>query len=238
MWELRSSFLGQHSSFLLETTQSPPPPRYSGLGYVAIFVGIAVAISMVWTQFQQVKNNAGQKLKEYGSVPSFNLLDETGRPATKKSLHGKIWVCDFITTRPTAVSIMMNNRMRDLQNSLEHAQDDRVRLISITLDPKHDTVPVLKEFSAKEKALPGRWSFLTGTPTDVENLIMKGLLSASDAGSKEIPTQSSQFVLMDPNGQIRNFRPGENPEVVGDLLLDIGSLVREFPLKSSPSSTK
>jgi protein SCO1/2 len=47
---------------------------------------------------------------------------------------------------------------------------DRIRLVSITIDPEHDTPAVLAVYADRFGASSG-WSFLTGSPQDVERVL-------------------------------------------------------------------
>jgi protein SCO1/2 len=43
-------------------------------------------------------------------------------------------------------------------------------LLTVTIDPEHDTVPVLKDFSTHFDAIKGGdWNFATGTPKQVHD---------------------------------------------------------------------
>lgn len=208
---------------------SPPPKRFYGFGWVAIFVGVAVMFSLVWTQFQQMKTRSGSTLKEFGVVPKFELLDQTGANFGNTDLEGFVWVCNFIFTRCPGPCPMMTSRMLELQQALVRTGDSRVKLVTVTVDPAYDTPEILTEYAKKVHANADRWTFLTGAPTAVEEFVVKGMLQPLAEEPDGLPAHSTRFVVVDPNGKIRSFREGENPEVVANLLDDIGSLMREFP---------
>ena len=216
-------------------SQSPPPKRFNGLGWVAIFVGVAVMISLVWTQFQQTKKISTERLKEFGSVPMFSFTDQDGNKLSRQDLTGSVWVCNFIFTRCPGPCPMMTSRMVELQHALDRAKDDRVRLVTVTVDPEFDTPEVLKDYAQKVKADTKRWSFLTGNREEIEEFVVKGMLQPLAEEPDGLPAHSTRFVIVDPNGKIRSFRDGENPEAVANLLTDIGALMREFPAASSPA---
>jgi protein SCO1/2 len=50
------------------------------------------------------------------------------------------------------------------------ADAGRVRLVSISIDPEHDTPPVLASYAERFDAAPG-WTFLTGSPGDVDRVL-------------------------------------------------------------------
>jgi len=210
-------------------SSEPPPKRFSGFGWVAIFVGVAVMFSLVWAQFNQAKQLSTQALKEYGSVPLFSFTDQDGNTVTRRDLEGKVWVCNFIFTRCAGPCPMMTSRMLELQQALGRSKDERVRLVTVTVDPEYDTPDVLRKYADRVKADTERWSFLTGPRDKMEEFVVKGMLQPLAEEPDGMPAHSTRFVMVDPNGKIRSFRDGENPEAVANLLLDIGALMREFP---------
>lgn len=211
--------------------QGPPPKRMHGIGWVVIFVGIAVMISLVWTQFQSAQKMSTQRLKEFGSVPMFSFTNEQGETVTRRDLDGKVWVCNFVFTRCPGPCPMMTSRMLELQQALKGAKDDRVRLITVTVDPEYDTPEILKEYAEGTRADPERWSFLTGEYDKIEEFVVGGMLQPLAEEPDGLPAHSTRFVIVDPDGKIRSFRDGEHPEAVANLLTDIGALMREFPAR-------
>ncbi len=209
---------------------SSPPRRLTGPGWVAIFVGVAVFFTLVWTQLQQAKIRGQEnKLQVLGTVPEFSLQNHRGETATLSSFRGEPWVVNFIFTRCTGPCPMMTSRMLELQQALERSKDTRVRLVTVTVDPEYDTPEVLAEYARKVKAEPQRWQFLTGEPAAVEHVVTQGFLQPLAREPSGLPAHSTRFVLVDSEGRIRSLREGENPEVVANLLMDIGALMREYP---------
>lgn len=219
------------------TAASPPPRRLSGPGWVAIFVGVAVFFTLVYTQLQQTKARGSHPtLQTLGEVPAFSLQNQRGETVTCDSFRGEPWVVNLVFTRCTGPCPMMTSRMLELQQALDRSKDTRVRLVTISVDPEYDTPEVLAAYANKIKADPARWQFLTGPTPEVENLIVKGLLQPLAEEPDGMPAHSTRFILIDPNGNIRGLRDAENPELVANLLMDLGALIREFP--SPPPSTQ
>jgi protein SCO1/2 len=62
--------------------------------------------------------------------------------------------------------------MMQLQKTFSTAAD--VRLVSITVDPEHDTPTVLAAYAARLQAHPERWLFLTGDKKHIYWLAQQG----------------------------------------------------------------
>lgn len=77
----------------------------------------------------------------------------------------------------------MSSHMARLQDALTAEPD--VRLVSITVDPEHDTPEVLAQYAQSFAARPQRWWFLTGDKAAIYRLVREGfhlgLLDPTDA---------------------------------------------------------
>src|SRR6266700_4114982 len=95
-----------------------------------------------------------------GEIPQFELTAQTGQDFDSHSLDGHIWVADFIYTTCEGPCPMMSQQMHRVQASTAEFPD--VKLVSFTVDPAHDTPPVLAEYSKHFVPDYNRWFFLTG----------------------------------------------------------------------------
>jgi protein SCO1/2 len=124
---------------------------------------------------------------------------------------------------------MMSSRLAEISKELKKAKD--VRLVSLSIDPEHDTPAVLNEYAAKVGADPDRWIFLTGPKNQVEEFTTKGMLQALSNADPATPVHSTRFLVIDRQGRIRSARKLDEPELVQKLLMDIGNLLREPYIK-------
>lgn len=144
----------------------------------------------------------GTKLYNMGPVAEFSLIDQDGRPFTRASLAGKIWVVDFIFTSCGGPCPRMTNDLRRLSNVIQ--QRDDVRFLSVTVDPAHDTPEVLKAFAAKYDADLTRWSFVTGDKRQIYDLAAHSFYLPVEEGIEE-PIHSTRFVVVDRKGEVRGY---------------------------------
>lgn len=113
-----------------------------------------------------------EMLRPFGEVPDFALLERSGQPVTKAALLGKVWIVDFIFTQCVDVCPLASSRMAELQEAF--ASEEDVRLVSITVDPVHDTAEVLTQYAERLGAHPERWLFLTGDKARIYRLAQEG----------------------------------------------------------------
>lgn len=157
-----------------------------------------------------------------GHIPDFHLTAQTGQPFDGKSLDGHVWVADFIYTTCTGPCPMMSAKMRMIQNST--AETPGVFLVSMTVDPTHDTPPVLADYARKFKQDPSRWFFLTGPAAALNDLGLHAFKLNSVDGSL---THSTRFVLVDQRRRIRGFYLTDEDDFMPKLLHDIRQLEQE-----------
>jgi len=82
-------------------------------------------------------------------------------------------VLTFIFTRCAAMEFCprMNSKFNELQAAIQKEDlKERVRLLSITLDPEFDRPEHLKEFGEAIKADPAIWNFATGSKAQIDAL--------------------------------------------------------------------
>ncbi len=74
----------------------------------------------------------------------------------------------FIFTTCTTICPVLSASFASSQDALQAVGQD-FRLVSISIDPEHDTPPVLRDYAARFHAAPN-WHFLTGAKDDVERV--------------------------------------------------------------------
>jgi cytochrome oxidase Cu insertion factor (SCO1/SenC/PrrC family) len=122
-----------------------------------VVIGIGVVRMPFFTASQYALEDA---LRPLGTVPDFALQERSGVVVRKQDLLGKVWLVAFIFTQCAEECPLMSHRMAQLQE-LYRAEPD-FRLVSITVDPEHDTPAVLSQYAGSFGAHPQRWLFLTG----------------------------------------------------------------------------
>jgi cytochrome oxidase Cu insertion factor (SCO1/SenC/PrrC family) len=159
----------------------------------------------------------------------FSLTDETGRTVTRAELDGKILVVSFLFTSCSLTCPEVTRRMAEIQRLT--ANDADVRLVSLTVDPRSDTPPVLAKWGARFGADTNRWLFLTGEKTVLHGLIAKSFL-AQDNGDpfNSMPgnfTGTERIAVVDRHGRTRNYFDGLRAETPAAVVAEIARLQGE-----------
>ena len=134
-------------------------------------------------------------------APDFALIDQDERPVSLAALRGKVVLLDFVFTRCPGPCPILTGILRDVREGLLPADRERVQLVSITLDPAHDTPAVLREYAEKRRIDGQGWSFATGAARDVDALARAYGVGSVRQQNGEIEHTVATF-LIDRDGQI------------------------------------
>lgn len=147
------------------------------------------------------------------------MTDSSGHTFDSKLLRGKVWVADFIYTNCPGPCPRMTSQMHRLQQQVNGQTD--IRLISISVDPEHDTPQVLNNYAHHFGGPTNQWIFLTGTPVTVHLLAFATFHVGDVIGKMD---HSTKFVLVDKHGDIRGYYSTFDRDGIALLLKDIAAL--------------
>lgn len=203
------------------------PKRGMAWKVTLILIPLVTAGVLFWLRQLQVNALSNRPLPSYGTVASFELVNQDAQPFGSQQLAGKIWIADFIFTNCRGPCPIISTRMSELQKPLEKTD---VRLVSISVDPETDTPPVLRVYADKLRKEPFRWDFLTGSRDAIGSISRDGFkLGLSEGEPDTGPVHSTRFVLVDRRGTIRGYYDALAPDGVTKLLADTSHLLREQP---------
>jgi protein SCO1/2 len=140
-------------------------------------------------------------------APNFSLLNQGGTKLTRDALKGKVWLVGFVFTTCTGTCPETTLRMSLVQRELGKRgllKGGQVQLVSITLDPERDRPEVLRDYAKLYGADIKVWSFLTGRPTKVAQVIADWGMWVRTGASGQLDHPSRIF-LVDRQGQVREI---------------------------------
>ncbi|MEY2745230.1 MAG: hypothetical protein RL112_272, partial [Planctomycetota bacterium] len=92
------------------------------------------------------------------------------------------------------------------------------RLVTISVDPEHDTPEVLAEYARALGADESRWLFLTGTPEAVRSVSVESFMLPIErdpaAPVGQLVTHRTVLAVVDAQGQVRGYYDGEGEDGV------------------------
>tara|TARA_B100001250_G_scaffold59915_1_gene46727 strand:+ start:12 stop:608 length:597 start_codon:yes stop_codon:yes gene_type:complete len=187
--------------------------------YIIISVIIFLALGASWVI---EKANSSHSLNIIKPVPKFSFLNQNGDTFTDNELIGKISIVDFMFTNCPGPCPIMSNNMNEIYK--DYKDVDRVQFISITVDPKNDNISKLKQYSDSYKVNDNRWQFLTSEINKIKDLKQNGFMLYAG----ELPqAHAIKFILVDHNGNIRQYYDGTDKASMAVLRKDIQFLLKE-----------
>lgn len=181
-----------------------------------------ICAASAWRLLRQERSGKSE-LPVFGKVPEFSLTERNGEKVQLENLKGKVWIADFIFSTCHEACPQMTIRMNALQTSLR--DNSRVRLVSFTVDPGHDTPQVLSEY-AKQSRAHQNWLFLTGDDSQVRQLVTRGFfLPVEPEKDGQTVLHSEKFVLVDQQGRIRGYYDSEASDSQDQVLADVQRLL-------------
>jgi protein SCO1/2 len=157
---------------------------------------------------------------------NFSLTDRTGRSVARPELDGKILVVDFLYTSCSLTCPVVNRCMAQIQQLTTNQPD--VKLVSLTVDPRDDTVDALAKYGERFGADTNRWLLLTGDKTTLYDLIGNSFL-AQDLGDpfSYMPgnfVHTERIALVDSRGKLHGFFDGLNQDTAEAVVEEINNL--------------
>ncbi|MBL8213505.1 MAG: SCO family protein [Bryobacterales bacterium] len=156
------------------------------------------------------------------AFPDFALTAHDGEPWRLSDARGSLVAVQFLYTRcpmpevcPRLAATFSRVQKRFPQAALQ--------LVSITLDPQHDTPAVLARYATYWRAQSG-WSFLTGSVEEIRRVAARfGIVYWPEEG---VITHTSTLGFIDKQGRLAARVEGLNftAQQVGDL---VGKLLEE-----------
>lgn len=165
-------------------------------------------------------------------ISDFNLVDQFGGHFTLNDVGDRIVVSDFFFTTCPTICPKMTVQMERVQEAYKN--EDKLLLLSHSVTPEMDSVPVLAAYAELHRADPKRWRFLTGDRKQIYALARKSYFAAMDEGDggPDDFVHTENFVLVDPQRRIRGFYDGTSPTDVDRLIADIAKLLKEVKAAS------
>lgn len=161
-------------------------------------------------------------------IPPFRLTDQLGRVVTEKELEGRITVANFFFTRCKGICPRMSLNMAYLQEA--YRNDPVILLLSHSVDPVSDSVPVLAAYAAAQGADPDRWRLLTGDRALIYRLARQAYFAGDSLGLSAAGTDflhTEDVILLDGHRRIRGLYNGTLRSEMDRIREDIAILKKE-----------
>lgn len=166
--------------------------------------------------------------KRFHKIPDFNLMNQLGDTISQKTFEGKIYVTDFFFTTCPGICPKMTGNMEKIQE--EFVNDSDILLLSHSVMPTTDSIPILKEYAKNNNVIDNKWHLVTGDKKDIYDLGRNHYFVENDLGEvKDINDflHTENFLLIDKKKHIRGIYNGLNRASIAQLIIDIKTLQKE-----------
>jgi len=196
-------------------------PR-AALAAIAVVAAGVATLAAVTDGFRAATSEAAWRLAvaEWPQpLPDATLIDQSGRAFRLSTLRGRPVLVEFFYTSCPAICGLLASQFQSVFERLgTHAEGPEILLLSISFDPKRDTVPELAEYAARLGA-DGRIWRVARVNDPIE---LRGLLDAF--GVVVLPDGAGGFVhnaaiyLVDAEGRLtRVYDPEAAERAVAEL---------------------
>lgn len=217
---------------------------YIGISFIILVFGIIFIPRII----ERIKNDDvtkmdrlninGQKettedlIMKIGPAPKFSLINQFNQRVTNETYKGKVYLVEFFFSTCPTICPLMNENMIKIQNHFEG--NPNFGIVSITINPEHDTPEVLKAHAEHLGINNPNWNFLSGEKNYIFDLANKGF-NIYAGQNKDVDggfEHSGLFALIDKNGNIRSRKDTfGNPIVYYDGLEEAGVLALQQDIK-------
>ncbi|MEK8179123.1 SCO family protein [Flavobacterium buctense] len=168
-----------------------------------------------------------QYVEKYHKIADFSFTNQNGETITQKDYEGKIYVADFFFTTCGSICPVMSKNMIDVQKAF--LNNPKVMLLSHSVTPEIDSVPILKKYAIKHGVDDAKWNLVTGDKKEIYAMARKSYLAVKLGKPEELydMVHTENFVLVDAQKRVRGFYDGTKKEDIQKLIADINWLLED-----------
>ena len=168
-----------------------------------------------------------QYISKYHTIADFSFVNQNGKTITQKDYEGKVYVADFFFTTCGSICPKMTTNLAEVQKAI--INNPKVMLLSHTVFPETDSVPVLKAYALKNGVVDSKWNLVTGDKKAIYTMARKSYLAVKLGKPEQLydMVHTENFVLVDTKRRVRGFYDGTKKEDMKRLIEDINFLCKE-----------
>jgi len=163
----------------------------------------------------------------YHKVPDFQFINQDNQEVTNATFANKAYVVDFFFTSCPTICPKVKKQMLRLYDRFE--TEDKLVLLSHSIDTKYDTVERLKHYASNLEVKTEKWHFVTGNKTDIYDIADDYFsVAIEDPNAPGGFDHSGRLILVDGNRHVRAFCDGTDAEDVTEFMAGVSVLLAEM----------
>jgi protein SCO1 len=162
----------------------------------------------------------------YPKIPDFSFIDQDSQIITNETFQGKWYIVDFFFTSCPTICPKVKKQMLRIYERFE--TEDRLVLLSHSIDTRRDSIPVLKKYAEKMGVESVKWHLVTGKEDEIFGIAPAYMSIAME--DKNAPggfDHSGYIILIDPDRHIRGFCDGTDEVKVSEFMHTIEYALKE-----------
>ncbi|QIL75631.1 SCO family protein [Hymenobacter sp. HDW8] len=170
----------------------------------------------------------------FHQLKDYSFFSQTGRVIGQKDLKDGLYITSFFYTACPQDCAQRYSQLTRVQEKFR--LEPRVRLVSYTVNPMQDSVPVLERYAEQYGAIAGKWFFLTGDKNQLNRLLTEEYRLPVLEGEPSAIQHSQQLFLVDRNHRIRGIYDGTKAREIDRLITEITVLLYTYDHNNEPRS--
>ncbi len=191
--------------------------------FFAVLFAVFYGVLMYTTDFAKVK------LPVLNTVQPFSFLKQDSSMVSQQETQGRVYVAEYFFTSCKGICPKMNKNMKAIYEKFK--TDSNFLVISHTVNPEVDSLPVMRHYADSMGANSKNWWFVTGSKEALYKAARESyMLDDPKNNSKNIDEQflhTQFFTLVDRLGRVRGVYDGIKKDEVEQLIHDISELIAE-----------
>ena len=162
-------------------------------------------------------------------IPEFSFVNQDGIKVTNKTFDDNIYIADFFFTSCPGICPKLTKNMSSLQET--YLNDNNIKLLSHTVMPWKDSIPVLKQYAERNQVNIKKWHLVTGDKDELYSIARNGYFADEDFVKTQDESNfihTENFILVDKKGYIRGVYNGT-------LEIDVERLKRHIDILQKES---
>ncbi len=163
----------------------------------------------------------------YHTIPQYEFVNQDSQAVTKATFDGKAYVVDYFFTSCPTICPKVKQQMLRMADRFQ--EEDRLKILSVSIDTKYDTIPRLKWYADKLEIKTDQWHLVTGDKELIYTIDEDFFhVAEEDPDAPGGYNHDGRLILIDQEHHIRAFCDGTDAEDVDDFMDDIDILMREM----------
>jgi protein SCO1 len=176
------------------------------------------------------QNTEATIVTELSDMSLYNLesewQNENNETIKLLQLNGKVQLVAMMYTNCTYACPRIVADLKRIEAKLDNYKNGEVGIVLVTMDPENDTPAKLQQFATDNNLDPERWTLLTSSEMNIQELAVLLNMKYKNGGNGEI-AHSNIITVLNAGGEIIHQQeglgkdPGETVKTIDGLLQNI-----------------